>query len=660
MTARRWRPLAAVVLLAAVVPTILRSQPRAVTRSFKTWGQYLGGADSSQYSALDQINRRNVTRLTVAWTYSTGDARSYRFNPLIVDGTMYVLARNNAIVALDPATGQEKWTHRNEGGVTDRGINYWESADRTDRRLLYLNAGSLKAIDARTGNNIASFGDNGRVDVRVGLHRDVSRIRALQTNNPGRIYQNVMIVSLPAGGPGYLASPGDIHAYDVRSGRLEWVFHSVPERGEVGAETWPEAALETGSGVHNWAEFTLDEGRGIVFIPTGTARYDFYGGNRHGANLFANSILALDAKTGKRLWHFQAVHHDLWDYDLATAPKLLTVKHDGRTVDVVAQASKHGFVFVFERDSGRPLWPIEERPVPQSDVPGEQTSPTQPFPTLPPPFARQTFTERDVNPYLSQEAQAKLREQMRGYVNKGLFTPPSLQGSIQMPGNSGGANWGLSAVDPSRGTMYVVSKEQPSLLTLRELSATARTEAASGAQDAENDPRGPDPRQMPPNLPPGFVAYGAVAPYGNMLDAATGLPPIGPPWSQITAYDLNKGTILWRVPNGEMPQLVARGVTGTGSQSARAGMVVTAGGLIFIGTPDRKLRAYDQDSGKIMWEQEVIGPINGVPAVYEVNGREYIAVCVGARPAERGETASAQSAGQYIVFALPPTGNSRH
>ncbi len=360
--AKRLPLIVAVLVLVGAIPALLKSEPSSVRRSFRTWSQYLGGADSSQYSALDQVNKSTVSRLDVVWRYPTADSRSYRFNPIVVDGTMFVLAKNNSIVALDALTGKEKWSHANEGAVGDRGINYWESSDRSERRLLYLNAGSLTAIDARTGAAIPGFGDQGRVDVRVGLNRDLTKIRRLQTNNPGRIYQDLFIVSLPAGGAGYVASPGDIHAYDVRSGKLAWVFHTVPERGEPGAETWPDAALATGSGVHNWSELTVDEERGIVYIPTGTARYDFYGGNRPGANLYANSVLALDAKTGKRKWHFQAVHHDLWDYDLATSPKLLTVKHDGRDVDVIAQASKHGFLFVLERDTGRPLWPIEERP----------------------------------------------------------------------------------------------------------------------------------------------------------------------------------------------------------------------------------------------------------------------------------------------------------
>ena len=643
--AKRLPLIVAVLVLVGAIPALLRSEPTGVTRSFKTWSQYLGGADSSQYSALDQINKSTVSQLEVVWRYSTADTRSYRFNPIVVDGTMFVLAKNNAIVALDALTGKERWSHSNDGAVGDRGVNYWESSDRSDRRLLYLNAGSLTAIDARTGAAIPSFGDQGRVDVRVGLHRDLANIRRLQTNNPGRIYQDLFIVSLPAGGAGYVASPGDIHAYDVRSGKLVWVFHTVPERGEAGAETWPDAALATGSGVHNWSELTVDEARGIVYIPTGTARYDFYGGNRPGANLYANSVVALDAKTGKLKWHFQAVHHDLWDYDLATSAKLLTVKHDGRDVDVIAQASKHGFLFVLERDTGRPLWPIEERPVPQSDVPGEQTSPTQPFPTLPPPFARQSFTEKDVNPHLPPEAQDKLRQLLRRSVNKGLFTPPSLQGSIQMPGNSGGANWGLLAADPVKGRVYVMSKEAPALLTLQ----------AMDAGYVQKDPRGPDPRQLPPNVPSGFVPYTAVEPYGFMVDEATGLPPLTPPWSQLTAYDLNKGTILWQIPNGDTRQLAARGIRGTGSRAARAGMVVTAGGLVFIGTPDYILRAYDEDTGKAVWEKELGGPINGVPAVYEIEGREDLAICVGAPERETGGSAEAParaSGSEYVVFAL--------
>ena len=643
MTIVQRRSIASAILLVASVTALVRTEPAGVSRSFKTWSQYLGGADSSQYSSLDQINKSTLSRLEVAWRYPSGDMRSYRFNPLVVDGTMFVLAKNNSIVALDAVTGQEKWAHANDGAVSDRGINYWESSDRSDRRLLYLNAGSLTAIDARTGAAIPSFGEKGRVDVRVGLHRDLTTIRRLQTNNPGRIYRDLFIVSLPAGGAGYVASPGDIHAYDVRSGKLMWVFHTVPERGEQGAESWPAAALETGSGVHNWSELTVDEGRGIVYIPTGTARYDFYGGNRHGANLYANSVVALDAKTGARKWHFQAVHHDLWDYDLATSPKLLTVKHDGRDVDVIAQASKHGFLFVLERDTGKPLWPIEERPVPQSDVPGEQTSATQPFPTLPPPFARQSFTEKDINPHLAPEAQEKLRQLLRNSVNKGLFTPPSLQGSIQMPGNSGGANWGLLAADPVEGRVYVMSKEAPALLTLRAMKPGDKP-----------DDRGPDPNQLVPNAPDGFVPYTAVNPYGFMRDAATGLPPLTPPWSQLTAYDLNKGTILWQVPNGDSLQLIDRGVRGTGSHQARAGMVVTAGGLVFIGTPDHKLRAYDADTGKVIWEKAVSGPINGVPAVYEMNGRQYLAVAVGAAGTQDDD--SGQSPGrtgsEYVVFAL--------
>jgi quinoprotein glucose dehydrogenase len=628
-----------VVLLVVGVCTVLagaQSPPRP--RSFTTWSQYLGGADSAQYSALEQVNKSNVTKLQVVWTYPT-DIGSYHFGPTVVGNMMYVLAKTNSIVALDAATGKELWARPNTGAVGDRGINYWEDSDRSDRRLVYVNGVFLTAIDARTGNTITTFGDNGRVDLRTGIQRDITGLRPLQTGNPGRIFQNLLIIGLPAAGTFYNSNPADIHAYDVRTGKLQWVFHTVPERGEVGADTWPDRALDTGGGVHNWSELTLDEQRGIVYVPLGTARFDFYGGNRHGDNLFANSLLALDARTGKRLWHFQTIHHDLWDYDLPAAPKLLTVRHDGKNVDVVAQPSKQGFLYVFDRVTGRPLWPIEERPVPQTDAPGERTSPTQPFPTAPPPFARQSFTEKDINPHIPVEDQAKLRERMRGFRNEGLFTPPSVRGTIEMPGHLGGANWGSSAVDPTKGTMYIVSKELPTLITL--------VPPVPGKVPARGAP--------PPDVGPDFVTFDS--PY-DFIFQSNGLAAIGPPWSRLTAYDLNKGTILWQVPHGEVSGLVAQGVKGTGSQAPRGGVVVTAGGLIFAATSsDRKLRAYDQDNGRILWEQEVPSAPEGIPAVYEINGRQYIAFCVaggyGLQP-PRVEPRPRPGPGQYMVFALPP------
>jgi glucose dehydrogenase len=636
-----------------------RSLSAADDNRHTTWGEYLGGADSNQYSALKQINKSNVKQLDVAWMLPAGEG-TVRFNPIVVDNVMYVLGANRSIVAIDAATGKEIWTHRNEGAVGDRGINYWESKDRNERRLFYMNSGFLTAIDAKTGNVIAGFGDNGKVDVRTGLHRDVTNLRALQTGNPGRIFENLIIMSLPAGGAAYVSNPGDTHAYDVRTGELKWVFHSVPDKGEFGSDSWPEGALASGGGVHNWSELSVDERRGIVYIPFGTARFDFYGGNRHGNNLFGNSLVALDARTGKRLWHYQLVHHDLWDYDLPQAPKLLTLKKDGRSIDVVAQATKQGFVFVFDRTNGMPFFPIEERPVPQTDVPGEQTSPTQPFPTAPPPFARQSFSERDINPHASPEDQAKLRELLKNSRNEGLFTPPSVRGSIELPGHNGGANWGSSAVDPSKGTMYVVTKNLPTLLKILPPGSPERggplgnlaaepgrggeAAAARGGRAGRGAPPAP---QIPAGAPAGFVAY--ASPY-DFLWQTNGLSALGPPWSQITAYDLNKGTILWQIPDGEFPGVAA------GSHAPRGGPVVTAGGLLFVGTSsDRKFRAYDQDTGKVLWEKELPAATEGVPTVYEVNGREFVAIAVGGNglfPTRVGrETAPGPS--QYMVFALP-------
>ncbi|MBN1239747.1 MAG: pyrroloquinoline quinone-dependent dehydrogenase [Gammaproteobacteria bacterium] len=618
-------------------------EPPAAAPNYRTWEQYLGGADSSQYSALDQIDRSNVTDLEVAWTYETGEGGNYLFNPIVVDGVMYVLARNRSIVALDAATGRELWRRPTEGPVGTRGINYWESEDRTDRRLLFINQGHLTAIDARNGRTVNAFGQNGRVDLRVGLVDDVSTVRPLQTSNPGRIFENLVIVSLPAGGASYSSTPADVHAYDVRTGELEWVFHTVPRPGEFGADTWPNDAADAFGGVHNWSESTVDVERGIAFIPTGTARYDFYGANRHGDNLFGNSVVALDARTGERIWHFQTIHHDLWDFDLPQAPKLLTVMHEGREVDVVAQATKQGLLFVFDRETGEPLWPIEERPVPQSDAPGEQSSPTQPFPTKPPPFARMSFTEEDINPYIPEEDQEAVREILRTYRNEGLYTPPSLEGTIMLPGHNGGANWGSSAVDPVNGKMYVVSKELPT---------TAKLQVREPGTGGFGGPGGSGATPpAPPNAGPDFVEY--TVPIDFMLQS-NGLSALGPPWSQLTAYDLNDGTIEWQVPNGQVGYLAEQGITDTGSHAPRGGPVATAGGLLFVGTSsDRAFRAYDRDSGEVLWTYRLQAASEGVPAVYEVDGRQFITIATGGYGLFGIREGEEPGPGRYVTFALP-------
>ena len=401
---------------------------------------------------------------------------------------------------------------------------------------------------------------------------------------------------------------------------------------------------------------TVDEQRGIVYVPFGTARYDFYGGNRRGNNLFANSLVALDAKTGKRIWHYQMVHHDLWDYDLPAAPKLLTVRNNGRNVDVVAQPAKHGFLFVFNRETGRPLWPVEERRVPQSDVPGEEASPTQPFPTAPPPFARQSFTEKDINPFLPEAERQAFLERFREFRNEGLFTPPSLRGTIQLPGHNGGANWGSSAVDPAKGTMYIVSKELPTLLKVNPPGARGARGGRGRGGDAATPATPPQPPPAVPGAGPDFVRYDV--PYDFMNNTSSGFSVMGPPWSQLTAYDLNAGKILWQVPNGSVSQLGDAGKN-TGSVAPRGGVVVTAGGLIFVATSsDRKFRAYDQDNGKVLWEYNLPSPSEGVPAVYTAGGRQYIAIPAGGnglfqpRPPADGSIPPA-APGQYIVFALP-------
>ncbi len=582
-----------------------------------TWSDYSGGPDSAQYSALGQINRSNVARLERVWTFPTGDHNKYFFNPLVVEGIMYVLAKNNSIVALDAATGKEIWTH--ESGpdikiITSRGINYWESQDRADRRLLFASNHFLRAIDARTGKTIPSFGVDGAVDLKEGLGRDPKTLTLVQSTTPGRVFEDLLILG-SATNQGYGSAPGDIRAFDVRTGRVVWTFHTIPHPGEFGYETWPAEAWKKVGGANAWSELTLDVERGILFAPTASAKYNFYGVDRTGANLFADSLLALDARTGKRLWHFQMVHHDIWDYDDPTAPKLVTLHQGGKTIEAVVQVSKQGFVWVFDRVTGKPVWPIEERPVPKSDMPGEQTWPTQPFPTKPPPFARQKFTVDDLSPYLSPEDRAKFRDQMLSARNEGLFTPPGRRDTVQMPGNNGGANWGGAAVDAAKGTLVVVSKDMPAMLKL-EANKNAEDQYLSG--------------------------------FGFMI-ASDGLSPIAPPWTSLTAYDLNEGVIKWKIALGDVPE---KNLKGTGTQYPKVGPVITGGGLLFTGTRDKKVRAFDVETGKQLWEAEAGAALEGMPAVYQIGGREYIVFCAAA---QAGLTPATQKPieGAYVAFALP-------
>lgn len=717
------------------------------------WTEYEGNADSSQYSALKQIDKMNVSQLRQVWFYPAGNnGLLFGFNPIVVDNAMYVVGKNNAIVALNAAAGQQIWMHDNgtSRSITHRGIAYWESKDGSDRRLFFSTNNMLHAIDARTGKTIDSFGDHGSVDLRVGLGRDPSTIRQIQSGTPGRIFENLLILG-SATGEEYGSPPGDLRAYDVRTGKMVWSFHTVPHPGEFGYDTWPKDAWKYIGGTNTWGGLTIDEKRGIAYFPLGAPTYDFYGADRTGADLFGDCLLALDARTGKYLWHFQAVHHDLWDYDLAASPKLLTIRHNGRKVDVVAQAGKNGFLYVFNRVTGKPIWPITERPVPKSDVPGEHAWPTQPFPTAPPPFARQSFTADDIDPYIADPAErAKFRQEVLNARNLGLYTPPGLTDTIEMPGNGGGANWGAGAADPATGFVYIQSKNAPSMLKLEPKAPQHRLSGSPATQgrilylqncrmchmpELQGQPpnvpslvgivasvgadriRSAVANGLPPmpafpdltsgnidsliayladpstaKVPPRVLAYLNAPPlpqpqskaggppvrywtgYGYM-DSSDGLPAIKPPWSTLTAYDLNKGKIKWQIPLGEVSKLAGRGITDTGSYWPRGGVVVTAGGLIFAGTKsDSTIRAYDKDTGKVLWAMKMPAAPEGIPTVYEVDGREYLVVCarpgtilagsdagarqnsVRARETNAGDSAHASTQPEiqgYYVFALP-------
>jgi quinoprotein glucose dehydrogenase len=477
-----WRSLLAV---AGLVAFGIAARTTAQSTTDRWWTGYGSGSDNSRYFPSTQIARANVSGLQVAWTYPFGESGS---SPIVVRGIIYGRGRNGSLVAIDAATGRERWVRENMAGMTSRGMNYWESADGRDQRLIFAMNSLLQEVDAATGKSVMSFGTGGVVDLRVGLDgREPESIGNIQSSIPGEVFENLVIVG-SATGEGYMSPPGDIRAYDVLTGRVAWTFHTVPRPGEFGYDTWPKDAWKYIGGVNNWGEMTVDARRGIVYVPLGSPTYDFYGADRIGSNLFGTSIVALDARTGRRVWHFQFVHHDLWDLDPSAAPQLTTIRQNGRTRDVVVVGAKTTWLYVFDRATGEPIWPIEERAVPKSDMPSEQSWPTQPYPTNPPPHARQSFGAADISPYLAADEAERFRTRLLAAKNLGLFTPITYSDTVHIPTSNGGVLFGGMASEPATGAVYVVSHDNPGILRL--------------VRPGETTGRG----QAPPQ-PPGQVVY---------------------------------------------------------------------------------------------------------------------------------------------------------
>jgi len=440
----------------------------------RTWSFYKGDEASSSYSPLQEINVSNVSRLENAWTFQMSDLPqgeqpvSSQSNPIIVDGVMYANSGKQTVYAIDAATGKEIWSCKtlDEGvpSAASRGVTYWES--KGDKRILYSSGNYLMAIDAKTGKIIPSFGNNGRINLNEGMRDDPEKI-SVTLSTPGRIYKDLIIIGARTP-DAYGAPPGYIRAYNCKTGKLEWTFHTIPHPGETGYETWPPDAYKYAGGVNCWAGLSIDTRRGMVFLALGSPSYDYYANDRAGENLFGNCVLALDAATGQYKWHFQAVHHDLWDYDLPAPPNLVTFEKDGKQVDAVAQVTKQGFVFILDRDTGKPVYPVEERKVPASDIPGEEVWPTQPFPVKPKAFVKQFMTEEDLN-YYSDEDHKAILQQFRSVRYEGLFTPPDLKGTLSLPATRGGANWGGAAYDPATGHLYIRGNNLPEIITIVDL-----------------------------------------------------------------------------------------------------------------------------------------------------------------------------------------------
>jgi quinoprotein glucose dehydrogenase len=671
------------------------------------WPHYGGGPDQTRYSPLTEITRANVATLRVAWTYDTRDAfdgSEMQCQPVVAHGVLYATSPKLRVFALNAATGAEIWSFDPNKDVKTptrtriRGLMYWERG--RERRLYFAAQHWLYALDANTGQPLTRFGQHGRIDLRQGFEGRDPRTLSVGVNTPGVFYRDLLILGsiVPESLP---SAPGDIRAFDIHTGRQKWAFHTIPHPGEFGYDTWPPDAWKYSGGANAWTGLALDERRGLVYAATGSAAYDFYGANRVGDNLFANTILCLRAANGTRVWHFQGVKHDIWDRDFPAPPSLITIRRDGRPLDVVTQTAKNGHLYVFERETGRPVFPLERVPAPASDVEGEQVATTQVMPTLPPPYTRQRFTE-DLITKRTPEAERAVREQWTQMRNRGEFDPPSTQGTILFPGMDGGGEWGGTAYDPNSGLLYVNANEMAWRVKLVERKMPDG-EPTSGKALYERycaSCHRADMRGTPPEFP-SLVDIGARRSVDDVAaivhdgagrmpghpelhttvrraiveyvvtgrseavrgDAPTpfdvrytldgyirftdpdGFPAITPPWGTLTAIDMNRAAIAWQVPLGEVP---GSGLTDTGSENY-GGPVVTASGLVFIGATnyDNKFRAFDAHTGKTLWEATLPAAGNATPAVYEVNGKQYVAIAAG------GGKWGAPSGGSYVAFSLP-------
>jgi quinoprotein glucose dehydrogenase len=711
------------------------NQASKTETDYKGWSTYAGTKDGARYSSSENITVKNVSKLRQAWTYSSADRDSNnrtqnQCNPVMVNGVLYGTTPRLKLFALNATSGKQLWLFDPATADTtvkadpfayykvNRGVVYWEDKNGDNRRIFYNASNRVYCINIADGKPVNSFGNGGYLDMTENLGRAIHSFVASTT--PGIIYKDVLIMGVRVA-ESEDAAPAPIRAYDALTGKLRWSFNTIPHPGEKGYDTWADKnAWKRLGGANNWSGMSLDEARGMVYIPTGSIGGDFYGGNRKGQNLFANSLIALDAATGKYIWHYQFVHHDLWDRDLPANPNLVTISHNGKKLDVVAQITKHGYVFMFDRTNGKPVFPINEVAVPTQGLPGEQAWPTQPVPTLPQPFARQKFGPEDVT-NISAETHKYMLEKYLKVKNRVMFSPPNKDGSWIFPGFDGGGEWGGAAVDQETKVMYVNCSEMPwaqvmidvpkdnladhsltgigraiynqrcischgvdlkgngstipALLGLDKKYSERQTlniiesgrnmmPAFKSIPESEKKAlltfllklpekeavvapgRGAQPAKEPqtagnmPNVPYTMAGY-------NRFTDKDGYPGIKPPWGTLNAIDLTSGKLLWKKPLGEFAELSKKGIPITGTENY-GGPLVTKGGLVFIAaTKDEKIRAFNKNTGEVVWEAKLPAAGYATPATYEIDGKQYVVIACG------GGKIGSKSGDSYVAFSLP-------